>query len=269
MRGLAYAATIRDYVCPSCRSPLNAEIERLSCECCGLNYPVANGIPDFIQEDLSTSTHPILRSTHWIDRLARIYETRLWYPIVYHLYGGLFIPSVSQEAKMVTDMVDSENGLGLDVACGTGLFTRSIARRMRFVHGVDISIGMVRKAIEYAEDKKLQNIRFARARAERLPFRDSTFDGVICCGALHLFPDTRQALMEMGRVAKKSARLAVMTFVRRRLFKFKRVYEHLLKDHGVRVFDVEELDECLSSSGFKNFHYNVFGSLILFSAEKL
>ena len=187
----------------------------------------------------------------------------MWYPIVYHLYGGIFIPSVKEEVKMITEMVYAENGLGLDVACGTGLFTRSIAKKMRLVYGIDISMGMLEKATEYAEKERIGNIHFARARAEKLPFSDGLFDGVVCCGALHLFPETVEALSEMARVMKKGARLAVMTFV-----KFGRVYEHLRKDHGGHIFDTEEIDSYLSQTGFKDFTHNIYGSMILFQAEK-
>jgi len=256
------------YVCPNCRLPLSTNASSLLCQRCELEYPSKNEVPDFIVEDLSRSQHPILRSVSNIDRLAKIYETWFWYPLVYHFYGGLFIPSVKEEVKMVTEMADAENGLGLDIACGTGLFTRSIAKKMRLVHGIDISMGMLEKAVTYAEKEGLSNIRFARARAEKLPFPDSLFDGVVCCGALHLFPDTEQALGEMARVTKKGARLAVMTFVKRRFLKFKRVYEHLASDHGVHVFNVEELDSYLSKTGFKDFIYNIYGSMILFHAEK-
>jgi SAM-dependent methyltransferase len=243
-------------------------INGLLCQECGVMYPVKNGIPDFVVEDLTKSTSPVLRSVSRVDTLAKIYETWLWYPLVYHFYGGLFIPSVNEEVKMVTEMVDAESGVGLDVACGTGLFTRSIAKKMRLVYGIDISMGMLEKATEYAEKRKIRNICFARARAERLPYPDGVFDGVVCCGALHLFPDTVEALSEMARVMRRGARLAVMTFVRRRFFKFKKVYEHMRTDHGVRIFDVKEIDTYLSQVGFKGFAYTIYGSVILFHAEK-
>jgi ubiquinone/menaquinone biosynthesis C-methylase UbiE len=250
--------------------PLPWKIDTLLCQRCGLDYPVKNGIPDFVVEDLSKSPHPVLRLVSRIDRLAKIYETPLWYPLVYHFYGGLFIPSVKEEVKMITEMVDAQNRIGLDVACGTGLFTRSVAKKMKLVYGIDVSRGMLDKAAKYAEKEKISNIRLARARAEKLPFRDSLFDGVVCCGALHLFPDTRQALGEMARVMKEGARLAVMTFVKRRFFKFKRVYEHkhLKSRHGLTVFDVEELDDYLSQTGFRHFQHSIYGSMVLFHAER-
>jgi ubiquinone/menaquinone biosynthesis C-methylase UbiE/uncharacterized protein YbaR (Trm112 family) len=255
------------YVCPVCKLPPSPMINGLLCQQCGVMYPAKNGIPDFILEDLTKSKNPVLRSVSFFDKLAKIYETWFWYPIIYHLYGGLFIPSVNEEVKMITGMVDAEAGVGLDVACGTGLFTRSIAKKMRLVYGIDISMGMLEKATEYARKKGIRNIRFARGMAEKLPFPDDSFDGVVCCGALHAFADTAEALNEMARVMKRGARLAVMTFVKRRFFSFKRVLAYSAA-HGVHIFDTEELGNYLSQTGFKGFVYNIYGSVILFQAEK-
>jgi len=36
----------------------------------------------------------------------------------------------------------------------------------------------------------------------------------------------------------------------------------------IHVFNVEELDNYLSQAGFKGFTYNIYGSFILFHAEK-
>ncbi len=120
--------------------------------------PVKNGIPDFILENLTKSAHPVLRSVHLFDKLAKIYETPLWYPIIYRFSVGLSIPSLKDEVKMVTEMGDAQNGLGLDGACGTGLSTRSIARKMRLVYGVDISMGMLERATDYARKKRWQTL---------------------------------------------------------------------------------------------------------------
>ena len=89
-------------------------------------------------------------------------------------------------------MVDAESGVGLDVACGTGFMTRSLAEKMRLVYGVDISMRMLEKAAEYAGEKGIENIRYARSRAEQLPFPDGLFDGVTCSEALTRFRTPRR-----------------------------------------------------------------------------
>ena len=188
----------------------------------------------------------------------------------------LGLPSIEDMAEMMTEMVDAENGLGLDVACGTGFITRHLAQKMRLVYGIDISMGMLEKAVEYAGEKGIENIRFARSMAEKLPFPDGVFDGVICSGALHLFQDTAEALNEMARVMERGARLVVQTFVKLDLSNFRKSFECLGAGNpfvaealeAVHFFDVEELERYLSQTGFKGFAYDIYGPSILFHAEK-
>ena len=57
------------------------------------------------------------------------------------------------------------------------------SKEMRFVHGADISMGMLLKAREYTEKERITNVSFALAAVEKLPFPDAAFDGLACCGA--------------------------------------------------------------------------------------
>ena len=70
----------------------------------------------------------------------------------------LDLPSIKEMATIMTEVVDVENGVGLDVACGTGFITRSIAQKMHLVYGIDISMGMLEKATEYAQERGIVNI---------------------------------------------------------------------------------------------------------------
>jgi len=58
------------YVCPVCKLPPSPMINGLLCQQCGVMYPVKNGIPDFILEDLTKSKNPVLRSVSFFDKLA-------------------------------------------------------------------------------------------------------------------------------------------------------------------------------------------------------
>jgi ubiquinone/menaquinone biosynthesis C-methylase UbiE len=112
-------------------------------------------------------------------------------------------------------------------------------------------------------------VHFARARVEALPFEGGLFDAALCCGSLHLFADTVIALREMARVMQPGAILAVFTFTagRRGILKFRRVREWTLR-HGMHVFDLSEMEQYLTASGFKDFQPEVSGSILTFSARK-
>lgn len=90
-----------------------------------------------------------------------------------------------------------DKGLWLDIGCGTGWMgevLRKQGRRRRLV-GIDISEGMLR----YARQKEQTVV---RGDAERLPFHDCSFDGVLAKGVLHHLCDIRSAVEEIDRVVK-------------------------------------------------------------------
>ena len=259
------------YACPACKRRLRQEEGALRCPTCSQAYPVREGIPDFVQEELSQSADPELRRMRFIDRMARIYETRLWYPIVLNVYGGFRSPSLPQLVRNISQKVQATEGRVLDVACGPSTFGRRVASPSKEVFGIDVSMGMLRQGAAYAAKQGIPNVHFARARVEALPFEDGLFDATLCCGSLHLFTNTVKALREMARVMKPGAILAVFTFTAGRggILKFPRVREWSRRDHGLHVFELREVDQFLTASGFQDFKPEVSGSVLTFSAHKL
>jgi len=264
------ASEVGVYACPVCKRPLRQEEGLLRCPACSQAYPIREGIPEFILEELSQSQDPVLRRMRFIDRMAGIYETRLWYPIVLNVYGGFHSPSLAQLISTVSQKVQSAKGRVLDIACGPGTFGRRIASPSKEVFGIDVSRGMLRQGAAYAAKEGISNVHFARARVEALPFEDGLFDATLCCGSLHLFGDTVMALREMARVMKPGAILAVFTFTAGSggILKFRRVRERSLRNHGLHVFGLSEMEQHLTASGFKDFQPEVSGSILTFSARK-
>jgi ubiquinone/menaquinone biosynthesis C-methylase UbiE len=264
------------YVCPVCKQPLAPTRKGLLCQRDEIEYLVKNGIVDFVTEDLMGNPNLFLRSVDKLDSAAETYEAPSWLGTFDMISAELGLPSYADIVKTMTEMVDANHGVGLDVACGTGLVTRPLARKMRLVYDIDISMGMLEKAVEYAAEGGIGNVRFARSMAEKLPFTDDVFDGVTCSGALHLFQDTAETLNEMARVMKKGARLVVQTFVKQDLSNFRESFKRLGAGNAfvaealeaVHFFDVEELDKYLAQTGFRGFAYDVYGPAILFHAEK-
>jgi ubiquinone/menaquinone biosynthesis C-methylase UbiE len=206
----------------------------------------------------------------FIDRMGRIYETRLWYPIVLNIYGGFSSPSLPQLIRAISQKVQSTEGRVLDIACGPGTYGRRVASPAKEVFGIDVSMGMLRQGAIYTAKEGIPNVHFARARVEALPFENDLFDATLCCGSLHLFADTVTALREMARVMKPGAILAVFTFTAGRggILKFRRVREWFRRDQGLHVFELPEMEQYLDASGFKDFQPEVSGSILTFSARK-
>ncbi|MGO9273105.1 MAG: methyltransferase domain-containing protein [Terriglobia bacterium] len=264
------ASELGTYACPVCKGLLRQEEGVLRCPTCSQTYPIREGIPDFIREELSQSKDPELRRMRFIDRMARVYETRLWYPIVLNLFGGFHSRSLAQLISTISRKAQSTQGRVLDIACGPGTYGRRVASPSKEVFGIDVSMGMLRQGAAYTAKEGIPNLHFARARVESLPFQDGLFDATLCCGSLHLFSDTVMALREMNRAMKAGAILAVFTFTAGRggILKFRRVREWSRRDHGLHVFELPEMEQYLTASGFKDFQPEVSGSILTFSARK-
>jgi SAM-dependent methyltransferase len=258
------------YACPKCKRPLRQKEEAFCCPACSRTYPLSDSIPDFLGEVLSQSKDPELRRMRFIDRMARIYETKLWYPLVLNVYGGFRSATLPGLISKVSRNVESIQGRVIDIACGPGTYGRRIASLSKEVFGIDVSMGMLQQGAAYTAKEGNPNIHFARARVEALPFEDGVFDAALCCGSLHLFTDTVVALREIARVMKAGAILSVFTFTAGQsgILRFRRVREWSRRRHGLHVFDLSELEQYLTASGFTDFQPEGSGSILTFSARK-
>jgi SAM-dependent methyltransferase len=99
----------------------------------------------------------------------------------------------------------------LDVATGTGWSARNVARTGAMVTAVDISEGLLAAARELSAHVR-PPIAFQQADAERLPFDDGAFDGVISTFGVMFAFDQARAAAELGRVCRSGGRLALTTW---------------------------------------------------------
>lgn len=258
------------YVCPRCKRELKQTDEGLRCDVCAVTYPIFDGIPDFLLEDLSRDPSSAVRNMQKFDWLASIYETRMFYPLVLNLLGGWRSVSLERLRFDIADIIGSTQGQILDVACGPATYGRRIASESREVYGIDVSMGMLRRGVQYVKRECAPNVHFARAKVEALPFPGGLFDAAICAGSLHLFPDPVLALCEIGRTIKAGAPLAVMTFAAgiSGISKYQRVRRHLAEAHGFHIFEPSEVNGYLAEAGFEDFQPHAHGSILVFRARK-
>jgi len=262
------------YACPKCKHALEPRSGILCCHACALEYPILDGIPDFIAQDLKHSSSHDLRfiakrdGSRWLNLLASSYETYL-YPPVCNLYGGWQSTSLPELARDISDIVGPTTGVVLDVACGPGTYGRRVASTSRAIYGIDISLSMLGLGARYVERDGLPNVHFARAMVEALPFPAGLFDAAICAGSLNHFPDTVLALREINRTMKAGAPLAVMCFVisNRGLLKY-RFMRDRVESKGGHVFALPDLERNVAEAGFEGFHPRLFGAIVVLSARK-
>ena len=98
----------------------------------------------------------------------------------------------------------------LDVACGTGGPALRIAQKTGCrVSGIDLHEDGIARAKASARELELQaRADFRRGNAaERLPFENSSFDGVTCIDAINHLPDRAFVLSDWRRVLKPGGRV--------------------------------------------------------------
>ena len=125
-------------------------------------------------------------------------------------WHGPFGDALLQDARFRPDSAV------LDVAAGTGepgLTAAHLVPRGEVVLA-DISAGMLHVAEEKAQARGLANVSFTVCDAAELPFKDGTFDVVLCRFGFMFFPQMRAALQEMVRTARPGARIAAAVWGR-------------------------------------------------------
>jgi len=105
----------------------------------------------------------------------------------------------SQYFDIVDDIMLDQNSVVLDLGCGSGRWTKFIAKKVKIVEAVDPSSAIF-SAAKLNEDE--QNVRITQASVSNIPFHDNTFDFVVCLGVLHHIPDTQQALVDLVKKIK-------------------------------------------------------------------
>jgi len=252
------------FACPKCKRPLRLGDNILHCGECHQTYPIIGGIPDFLVGDSRARLVPTLRMAKGVDFLAPIYESRLWYQLLLNLAGAVG-NSLESIARFHAETLKGITGSVLDVACGPVTYGRRIASPIRSIYGIDISMGMLRQGAAYVAREGVAGVHLARASVDELPFENAVFDGAICSGALHLFPDTVLALREIARTMKVGAPLGVQTFVAGGKSAIMRL---LGRRRDVHAFELPELEHYLTEADFDSFRPKLEGIFLTFSARK-
>jgi ubiquinone/menaquinone biosynthesis C-methylase UbiE len=101
----------------------------------------------------------------------------------------------------------------VDVAAGTGLFSRAVAPHVRSVVATDLTPEMLEQGRARAQESNLHNISFQRASAEALPFANASVDLVISRYAVHHFLSPGAVFREAHRVVRVGGRAAIVDMV--------------------------------------------------------
>lgn len=153
----------------------------------------------------------------------------------------------SKKIKFISSIFNYKNKTVLDLGCATGICTFDIAKNSQKTIGMDISLWALKKA-QNKRKKQDKNIKFLAGDAEKLPFKDNTFDIVVNTALLQYFHDSRAMVDEMERVLKPNGQLLVEVPYKYGFYNIKSLIRFLTSK---KDFLHEPINRCYSKKEFK------------------
>lgn len=125
----------------------------------------------------------------------KVFKYRLTAP--WHFIAIDFLNEINLRGKKI-----------LEVGCGYGSLSVYMAKKGAEVTGVDLSSEAIKISKRNASLNH-QKVIFKQTKGEKLPFKDKTFDIVVCCETLEHIPNYKKAIDEIIRVTKDSGKIIV------------------------------------------------------------
>jgi len=139
------------------------------------------------------------------DKKAAVYDRLIGSNIYNRLMWGT---SPKAYREFAQSLHEANPRVVLDAGCGSMAATAEIhARSGSFVIGVDLSLGMLKKAKERLEAAGARNVALLQADLRDLPFRNGAFEAGLFMGMMHLFQNAEPVLNSIKRVMQPNARL--------------------------------------------------------------
>ncbi len=197
------------------------------------------------------SQHFTKRSNYW----EEIYTKRKAPPnfMIYELSSRM-----ENTLNFIDNLFNGKPLKILDVGCGTGHYIEQLIPKNHIVFGNDIAIGMLHKS----KQKYLNFIDshfLSLSNIEQLPFRNKSFDVVICIGVIEYLPDVNQAIEELHRIVRDDG-IVIISAPNQLSLKFltdpyylKRLFQYVLIKSGLRRNEQRSTNPDVSANiDFKN-----------------
>ncbi len=137
-------------------------------------------------------------------KVERVYSN---YAGVYdHIFGRIFHESRESAVRRLNILPDEQI---LEVGVGTGLTLPLYPQHCQVV-GIDLSVGMLKKARERMRAHCLDNVVLLRMDAGQMEFPDDSFDTVVAAYVVTAVPDYRKVVTEMIRVCRPGGRIIML-----------------------------------------------------------
>ena len=102
--------------------------------------------------------------------------------------------------KIIIDKLSNEQNLGevIEFGCGTGYFTKILAKNSRHIVATDLSDEMLEVA--KSKLKEFKNITVEKVDCEDVPFEAEKFDTIVMVNLIHFIKNPLKSLQESYRI---------------------------------------------------------------------
>jgi ubiquinone/menaquinone biosynthesis C-methylase UbiE/uncharacterized protein YbaR (Trm112 family) len=213
-------------VCSACRGALGFEGALagdemadggLHCGGCGRDWPVEDGLPNFVDEAAVGGVERLMRFIY--DHFAALHDpaVRVLTPL---------LQSISEQTgrerymrRLELDRLAADGARTplriLEVGVGSGgnipFLERHLPPALEVdLWGLDLSAGMIAQCRRRLARHRGRPMRLLLGDAHALPFPDASFDRVFHTGGIASYRDPRRGLAEMARVARPGTPIVVV-----------------------------------------------------------
>ena len=142
----------------------------------------------------------------------------------------------------------SENGLYLDIGCGTGNYTNALQKKgVQFI-GIDSSIEMLQKA-----QSQNKNIQWKIGSAEKTNLTQDSVDGIIGTLTIHHWSNLTRAFSELANILKPKAKIVIFTSTPKQMqgYWLNHYFPKMLGDSMLLMPSLETIEQAMAVAGLK------------------
>ena len=158
-----------------------------------------------------------------------------------------------------------KNSRVLDIACGTGGAITHFDNSNEYT-GLDLSYSMLKQAVRRAEKKSFNKCCLIQGNAEKLLFKNESFDFALMDTALHMIPQYQLAIAEIAKVLTKNGLFVCSTPVVGINEQFDAKWKKIADKRSLHSLTIDNIQMVCKHNGLKYTQCDTNGGVLYFQA---